>query len=202
LADTFHISFEEAEILKKISGNIPSNSISDTEAAVIERKKDLAPVEIILKNASTVVEWRLREIAAIVKSELVRSGYDGMLTNGIILTGGTASMGIIKDIFIDVCKIKGVRKAKMSSKINFNGHEFLNKPKYSTMLGLIMAPNFAFDTRLDNRILKHTTIKDMKVEVTDKSTETVKETKSTKKPIFEMLKDLIIDKKMNDEYNN
>jgi hypothetical protein len=90
----------------------------------------------------------------------------------------------------------------MSSKINFNGHEFLNKPKYSTMLGLIMAPNFAFDTRLDNRILKHTTIKDMKVEVTDKSTETVKETKSTKKPIFEMLKDLIIDKKMNDEYNN
>jgi cell division protein FtsA len=202
LADTFHISFEEAEILKKISGNIPSNSISDTEAAVIERKKDLAPVEIILKNASTVVEWRLREIAAIVKSELVRSGYDGMLTNGIILTGGTASMGIIKDIFIDVCKMKGVRKAKMSSKINFNGHEFLNKPKYSTMLGLIMAPNFAFDTRLDNRILKHTTIKDMKVEITDKSTETVKETKSTKKPIFEMLKDLIIDKKMNDEYNN
>ncbi len=202
LADTFQISFEEAEILKKICGNIPSSSINDTEAAVIERKKDLAPVEIILKNASTVVEWRLREIAAIIKSELVRSGYDGMLTNGIILTGGTASMGIIKDIFIDVCKMKSVRKAKMSSKINFNGHEFLNKPKYSTVLGLMMAPNVDFDTRIDNRILKHATMKDVEVEVPEKKTGSVKETKATKKPIFEMLKDLIIDKKMNDEYIN
>jgi cell division protein FtsA len=111
-------------------------------------------------------------------------------------------MGIIKDIFIDVCKMKSVRKAKMSSKINFNGHEFLNKPKYSTVLGLMMAPYFAFDTRLDNRILKHATIKDLEVEVPEKKTGSVKEAKAPKKPIFEMLKDLIIDKKMNDEYIN
>jgi hypothetical protein len=65
-----------------------------------------------------------------------------------------------------------------------------------------MAPYFAFDTRLDNRILQHTTIKDLAVEVPDKNPGTVKETKATKKPILDILKDFIIDKKMNDEYNN
>jgi cell division protein FtsA len=202
LADTFHISFDEAEILKKICGNIPSSSINHTEAALIERKKDLAPVEIILKNASTVVEWRLKEIAAIVKSELIRSGYDGMLTNGIILTGGTSSMGIIKEIFVEVCKIKSIRKAKISNKINFNGHDFLNKPKYSTMLGLLMSSSSDFDTRLDNRILKHASVKAIVAEVSEKKAVRISDPKPPKKPIFEMLKDLIIDKKMNDEYIN
>ena len=202
LADTFHISFEEAEILKKICGNIASVSISDTEVAVIERQKDLAPVEIILKNASTVVEWRLREIAAIVKSELNRSGYDGLLTNGIILTGGTASMGIIKEVFIEVCKIKSIRKAKLSSKFNLNGHDFLNKPKYSTVLGLLMASNFNFDSRIDNRILKHTAMKDMNNVISTGGTSVKEPVKSPKRPILEILKGMIIDKKMNDEYSN
>lgn len=203
LADTFHISFEEAEILKKICGNIASGSISDTEVAVIERQKDLAPVEIILKNASTVVEWRLREIAAIVKSELNRSGYDGLLTNGIILTGGTASMGIIKEIFIEVCKIKSIRKAKLNSKINLNGLDFLNKPKYSTVLGLLMASSFNFDSRIDNRILKHAAMKEINV-VKPLGTIQVgtKTIKPPKRPILEILKDMIIDKKMNDGYGN
>ncbi|MCP9769193.1 cell division protein FtsA [Lacihabitans sp. LS3-19] len=201
LADTFHISFDEADMLKKICGNIPSSSISDTETAVIERKKDLASVEIILKNASTVVEWRLKEIAAIVKSELIRSGYEGILTNGLILSGGTSSMGIIKDIFVEVCKMKSVRKAKINNRINFNGFEYLNKPKYSTLLGLLMASNLEFDNRIDNRILKHTPLKAAEPEKVEKKPNGKSEIKSPKRPLFERLKDLIIDDKMNDDYN-
>ena len=200
LADTFQISFDEADMLKKICGNIPSSSISDTETAVIERKKDLAPVEIILKNASTVVEWRLKEIAAIVKSELIRSGYEGILTNGLILTGGTSSMGIIKDIFVDVCKMKSVRKAKINNRINFNGFDYLNKPKYSTLLGLLMVPYLEFDNRIDNRILKHTPLKEAEPEKVEKKNHKP-EVKSSKRPLFERLKDLITDDKMNDDYN-
>ena len=200
LADTFHISFEEAEMLKKICGNIPSSSISDNETAVIERKKDLAPIDIILKNASTVVEWRLKEMAGIVKSELIRSGYEGILTNGLILTGGTSSMGIIKDIFIEVCKMKSVRKAKINNKINFNGFDYLNKPKYSTLLGLLIAPYLEFDNRIDNRILKHTPLKEAEAEKTGKKSLKT-EIKTSKRPLFERLKDLITDDKMNDDYN-
>ena len=201
LADTFHISFDEAEILKKICGNIPSNSISETEVAVIERKKDLAPVEVALKNASTVVEWRLKEIAAIVKSEIARSGYEGILTNGIILAGGTASMGIAKDIFIDVCKMKSIRKAKINNRVNFNGFDHLNKPKYSTLLGLLLVPYFEFDPRLDNHILKHSTLKET-VSQTPPKTPPKVEQKPTKKPLFERLKEMMKDDKMNDGYNN
>jgi hypothetical protein len=54
-----------------------------------------------------------------------------------------------------------------------------------------MAPNFAFDTRLDNRILKHTTIKDMEVEITDKRPEDVKNT-NTGRIIYSLNKDGIL----------
>ncbi|MBL0304221.1 MAG: hypothetical protein IPQ23_21445 [Cytophagaceae bacterium] len=81
------ISIMKKQKFSRKYGNLPSASISENEVAVIERKNDLASIEVLLKNASLVVEWRLKEIAAIIKSEITRSGFDGLLTNGIILTG-------------------------------------------------------------------------------------------------------------------
>jgi cell division protein FtsA len=205
LREAFNISFEDAEILKKVCGNIPSKSISENEIAVIERKEGLAPIEIIMKNASLVVEWRLKEIAAIIKSEIIRSGYDNTLTNGIILTGGTSSMAIIKDIFIQVCKTKGIRKAKINSKINFNGFEFINKPKYSTVLGLLMPSYINFDSRLDNRILKHAPLVESKQETSTPQSggkpKSVKTEKSSKGSLFDRMKKFITDDNMDDDYS-
>lgn len=206
LRDAFHINYEEAEVLKKICGNLPSASISENEVAVIERKNDLASIEVLLKNASLVVEWRLKEIAAIIKSEITRSGFDGLLTNGIILTGGTASMGIAKDVFVEVCKIKSVRRAKISSKIDLNGFEMLRRPKYSTLLGLLLASNQEFDSRMSNHILKHATVVEPQVEKFEKpetnSAKKDKDIKPPKRPLFERIKVMLTDEKdpMNDIY--
>jgi cell division protein FtsA len=199
LCEAFNINFDDAEFLKKIAGNIPSNSVNETEVAVINRLEGLAPVEIILKNASLVVEWRLKEIAAIIKSELARSGYDNTLTNGIILTGGTSSMGVIKDIFADVCKVKSVRKAKINSRVNFNGFEFLNKPKYSTVLGLLLSSYIDFDTRLDNRILKHSPITEQKIDE-EETTNKRQGSKKEKVSIFDRIKNFVKDDDMDDSY--
>lgn len=201
LREAFAINFDDAEILKRISGGIPSKSINENEVIVINRQEDLAPIEILLKNASLVVEWRLKELAGIVKSEITRAGFENLLTNGIILSGGTASMPIVKDIFTQICKIKSVRKAKINSKINFNGFDFINKPKYSTLLGLLMTSYLDFDSRVDNRILKHSSI-----------IEPILETKVPEKPnkstngslpktsLLERMKKFIKDDPMDDNY--
>jgi cell division protein FtsA len=203
LREAFNINFDDAEILKKIAGNIPSKDINETEVAVINRKDGLAPVEILLKNASLVVEWRLKEIAAIVKSELIRAGYDNTLTNGIILSGGTSSMGIIKEIFSEVCKIKSVRKGRINTKINFNGFDFLNKPKYSNLIGLLMSSYINLDTRLDNRILKHATFQEPEPDQPGVYTKNKSEKPKAEKPklsFIDRMKSLIIEEKMDDDY--
>lgn len=204
LSEAFQINFDDAEILKKISGNIPSKSVSETEVAVINRQKDLAPIEIQLKNASNVVEWRLKEIAALVKTEIIRSGYENNLTNGIILTGGTSSMAIIKEIFLDVCKIKTVRKAKINNKINFSGFEMLNKPKYSTLLGLLIAAYNDFDNRANNSILNHGKVAETAGASLESSKPNVKKKieKENKPSFFEKIKTFIKDDNLNDDYNN
>ena len=203
LMEAFNINFEDAEILKKIAGNIPSKSINDTEAVIINRQQGLAPIEILLKNASLVVEWRIKEIAAIIKTEIVRAGYDNTLTNGIILTGGTSSMTIIKDIFIDITKIKSVRRAKINDKINekinFNGMDYLNKPKYTTLMGLLRVAYIPYDSRVDNRVLLHTHTKPSPIEIVVPEK---KQPEPKKIGLLEKIKNIMRDDdSMNDDYS-
>lgn len=199
LMKAFGLSFEEAEVLKKIAGNIPSASISGTEVAIIDRKKDLAPLEISLKSANQVVEWRLKEIAGIIKAEISRSGFEGLLTNGLILTGGSSSMIIIKDIFVDITKIKSVRKTRYSTKIDFNGHSSLNKPRYSTLLGLLLVSNNSFDGRIGNNILKHSPLPEIPSNVPEAETTPVKEPKKTG-TFVDFIKKIIKDENTDDTY--
>jgi cell division protein FtsA len=201
--EAFNINFEDAEILKKIAGNIPSKSINDTEAVIINRQQGLAPIEILLKNASLVVEWRIKEIAAIIKTEIVRAGYDNTLTNGIILTGGTSSMTIIKDIFIDITKIKSVRRAKINDKINekinFNGMDYLNKPKYTTLMGLLRVAYIPYDSRVDNRVLLHSHTKPSPIEIVVPEK---KQPEPKKIGLLEKIKNIMRDDdSMNDDYS-
>lgn len=149
----FGINFQEAELLKKVCGSILPSVTEESPVIVIERKFGMPAKEVYFKNAVTVAELRLREIAALVSAELTRSGYKAHLLNGIILTGGTSLYANIAGIFSQVCKNVIVRPTLFNSAIDFNGFEKLRNPKYSTLLGLITAPAFNFDRRVDNRIL-------------------------------------------------
>lgn len=151
LEKAFGITFQEAELLKKVCGSI--SLTEESPIIVIERKFGMPAKEVYLKNAMTVAELRLREIAALVSAELTRSGYKAHLRNGIILTGGTSLYGNIAGIFTEVCKNVIVRPTIFNSAIDFNGFEQLRNPKYSTLLGLVTAPAFPFDRRVDNRVL-------------------------------------------------
>ena len=151
LMKEFNINFHEAEMLKKVCGSI--GLTEESLMVIIERKFGMPAKEVFLKNAMTVAELRLREIAALVSAELTRSGYKAHLLNGIVLTGGTSLYGNVHGIFSEVCKNVIIRPTLFNTAIDFNGFEKLRNPRYSTLLGLITAPAFPFDRRIDNRIL-------------------------------------------------
>lgn len=151
LEKAFGINFQEAEQLKKVCGSMVLTE--ESPLIIIERKLGLPPKEVYLRNAMTVADLRLREIAALVSAELTRSGYKAHLGNGIILTGGTSLYGNIATLFSEVCKNVIVRPTLFNTAIDFDRFEKLRNPKYSTLLGLITATAFPFDRRVDNRIL-------------------------------------------------
>ncbi len=153
LIKAFGITFDEAETLKKICGTMADVVYESSPVIVIEKKYGMAPIEIFLKNAMTVVEWRLREIAVMVNAELTKSGLKNRILNGVILTGGTSNFINIKDIFKQTAKELNVRSTEYNSAIDFSHLKHLKNPKYSTLLGLVVAPAYSFDRRLDNRIL-------------------------------------------------
>lgn len=199
LQKAFSISFNDAELVKKACGRIPSMAYEESPIAVIEKSGGLPNKEIFLKNAITVIEWRLREIAALINVELVKSGLKNSLLNGIILTGGSSMFLNAREIFALVCKIN-VRNTEFNPAIDFAEFSYLRNPKYSTLLGLVVAPAYNFDKRVDNKILTPKPIVNIKPQAKEEN-----EVEEEKKEGFIKFIGGLFRKpatSLNDDYNN
>jgi cell division protein FtsA len=200
LCDSFNLTFDEGEKLKKICGILPSDMTPNNEVVIIERNKGLASIEILIKNAVLITEWRLKEIAALVKVELAKAGFDNNLVNGIILTGGSSNFNSIKDVFIDVLKVKNIRLAKYNAQIDFDNFENLRKPQYSTLIGLLMVHNNNFDSRVTNRVLRHTPISLAETLAPKEAPKAAPVEKPKKEGLKGFFKKFISDENMNDAF--
>jgi cell division protein FtsA len=203
LCDTFNLNYEEGEKLKKLCGLLPSDMVPQNEVVTIERSHGLAPIEILLKNAVLITEWRLKEIAALVKVELLNSGYDKNLVNGLILTGGSANFNSLKDIFTEILKIKNIRRPSYSKNIDFEDYNYLKKPQFSTLLGLLLVQNNDFDARVTNKVLKHSPVPmPEKPEPKPQQVKTQKKAEPAKNKIGTFFKNLLKEDNMNDTFQN
>ncbi len=86
-----------------------------------------------------MIEARTEEIFQLILQEIRRSGYDGLLPAGIVLTGGTAQLRGITEIAERVLNVP----ARVARPKNVVGMvENLNSPAYATGIGLL---NWAMD---------------------------------------------------------
>lgn len=91
-------------------------------------------IQVGRQDLAHVVEARVDEIFQIILQEIKRSGYDGMLPAGIVLTGGTAQLRGITHI---AEKVLGV-PARVARPKNLVGLvDMLNSPAYATSVGLL-----------------------------------------------------------------
>ncbi len=127
-------SFEVAEQVKLRYGYARQKEVDAADSFVIQTILEGQPQEIRRSELAMVVEARSREIFEMVKLEIKRSGYSGMLRAGVLLTGGGAELLGLRQLVAEILGIpvRVVRPERLSG--NASG---LQKPAFSTSVGLL-----------------------------------------------------------------
>src|SRR3990170_462951 len=92
--------------------------------------------ELSRKTLAEVVEPRVEELYSLVQAELRRSGYEELLSSGVVITGGSSVMQGMVELGEEIFHMP-VRVGRPA----YNGAlaEVVRHPRYSTAVGLLVA---------------------------------------------------------------
>ncbi len=129
-----HLPITQAEEVKKLYGNAVECDVEESDMFSVRTFGSERPVQVSRKELAVIIEARITEVFDLLLQEIKRSGYDGLLPAGMVLTGGTSQLPGIKTIAQQVTGLP-IRVAKPE---NLNGLvDQLNNPAYSTSVGLL-----------------------------------------------------------------
>ncbi|MCU0464209.1 MAG: cell division protein FtsA, partial [Anaerolineae bacterium] len=128
------VPFELAEAVKLQRGHAVPKRVSEVETFLVETFGEGLPIETKRRELAGVVEARVEEIFEKCRDEIKRSGYDGLLRAGAVITGGTALLPGIDELAKSVLGMP-IRVAKPE---RFGGlADMLRSPAYSASVGLL-----------------------------------------------------------------
>lgn len=128
------LSMDQAEKVKIQHGHALRSDIQEDEMFHIRPFGDDAKSEYRRRDLALIIEARIEELFSYVIQEIKRSGYDGLLPAGMVLTGGTSSLpGISK--FAKKMFNFPVRVAQPENLLGMTDQ--LYNPAYSTSVGLL-----------------------------------------------------------------
>jgi len=138
IAHGLRLPVTQAEDIKKQQGHAVRSEIGAEEYFSIRPFGEDHPVRINRQDLAHIIEERTAEMFSLIMQEIKRSGYDGLLPAGMVLTGGTSALPGIRRVASEVLGMS-VRTAQPE---NLKGMvDRLNSPSYSTSVGLL---NWAF----------------------------------------------------------
>ncbi|MCS6765450.1 MAG: cell division protein FtsA [Candidatus Protistobacter heckmanni] len=119
----------------KIRYGIAKQVLADPEEMIeVAGVGDRPPRTLSRQALAAVIEPRVEELFSLVHQVVRESGYEELLSSGIVLTGGTAMMPgmaeLAEDIFLKPARI-GVPEYRG------NLHEVVRSPRYATVIGLL-----------------------------------------------------------------
>jgi len=87
------------------------------------------------RQLAAIIEPRVREIYALILNEIKRSGYDGLLPAGVVLTGGTASLAGMAELGREELDLP----LRIGSPHSLSGlADTITGPAYATSVGLLL----------------------------------------------------------------
>lgn len=134
IAHGLRLPATQAEDVKKQQGHAVRAEVGPEEYFSIRPFGEDHPVQINRQDLAHIIEARTEEIFNLIMQEIKRSGYDGLLPAGIVLTGGTSALPGIKRVAGQVLNMP-VRTAQPENLIGLV--EKLNSPSFSTSVGLL-----------------------------------------------------------------
>ena len=134
IAAGLRLSTEEAEEVKKLNGYAIEAHIDENEAFVVHAFGTDTPIHVSRQTLAHIIEARTEEIFYMVLQEIKRSGYDGLLPAGMVLTGGTSLLPGIHDLANSVMNMP----VRIAQPENLYGLvDQLKSPSFSSSVGLL-----------------------------------------------------------------
>jgi cell division protein FtsA len=134
IAHGLRLPFSQAEEVKINHGHALTSAINSGETFPVRAFGEDKPVDVSRYDLAHIIEARVEEIFSLMLQEIKRSGYDGLLPAGLVLTGGTSLLPGIKKLASEVLGLP-VRVARPENLIGMVDR--LQSPAYSTSVGLI-----------------------------------------------------------------
>ncbi len=126
----------EAEEIKRRFG-CALRELADAQAMVeVPGVGDREPRKMSRQTLAEVIEPRVEELYSLVQAELRRSGFEELLSSGIVITGGSSSMQGMVELGEEVFHMP-VRLGLPAYSGGLS--EVIRNPRYSTGVGLLMA---------------------------------------------------------------
>ncbi len=134
IAHGLRLPINQAEEVKKQYGHALQSEIGMDETFTVQPFGEEAPIRISRRDMAHIVEARVAEIFDLSLQEIKRSGYDGLLPAGMILTGGSSLLPGMRSLASKVLGMP-VRTAQPEKLVGLA--DKLNSPAYSTSVGLL-----------------------------------------------------------------
>jgi cell division protein FtsA len=134
IAHGLRLPISQAEEIKKQHGIAMKSMVVGDELISVRSFGREDAQQVSRRDLAHVIEARVEEIFDLVLQEIKRSGYDGLLPAGMVLTGGTSRLPEIKKLASDVTGLP-VRTAQPENLYGLVDQ--LHSPAYSTSIGLL-----------------------------------------------------------------
>jgi cell division protein FtsA len=134
IATLLRLPISQAEDIKKQFGVADAEDVPADDQFPVRAFGEDAPVQVSRKELAQIIEARAEEIFALLLQEIKRSGYDGLLPAGMVLTGGSSNLPKIRQLASRVLGLP-VRIARPENLIGLTDQ--LHSPAYSTSVGLL-----------------------------------------------------------------
>ncbi|MCB9135236.1 MAG: cell division protein FtsA [Anaerolineales bacterium] len=134
IAHGLRLSTEIAENIKLKHAHTRIDDVPAEEYFTVQTFGEEGPLQISRQDLAHITGARVEEIFSLVQQEIKRSGYDGLLPAGMVLTGGTALLPGIRQVAHEVLGMP-VRIAQPTDLIGMTDQ--LSSPAFATAVGLL-----------------------------------------------------------------
>ena len=134
---TMSVPEKHVESLKQKYGSAVADLAPEDKLIRVNGRTAREAKDILLRNLATVIEARATDIAEFVLQEIRDSGYAERLAYGIVLTGGSARLKDIDELFRRVTGMD-VRIASAETGISEDSREAVANPAFATVVGLLL----------------------------------------------------------------
>ena len=134
---TMSVPEKHVESLKQKYGSAVAELAPEDKLIRVNGRTAREAKDILLRNLATVIEARATDIAEFVQQEIKDSGYAGKLAYGIVLTGGSAKLKDLDELFRRVTGMD-VRIASAETGVAEESREKVVDPAYATAVGILL----------------------------------------------------------------